>query len=534
MKKIIILAALLLPFSLFSQTSVDSKITDVTVFLSRAQVHRTAKVSVKTGEQQIVLKDLTQALDPNSIQVTGNPNYTILSVKHQVNYLEDKSVSPEIRVKQDSLELLEFKLSTRRSLRNVYQEEKTMILANKEIKGKDNVLLAEDLQEISDFYRSRLTEIEYKLLDIVIEEKEITDEINRIRNHLNQLRSRQNVASSDILISILGNRQASSDLEVSYMVNNAGWFPVYDIRAEDVDNPVELTYKGKVFQSTGTDWNDVMLTLSTGNPAIGGQAPELTAWYLHLQEAAIKSYGNNYRFNGKKAKQPAAAYEEVEMDGALFYAESAADLTATVQNTITTEFAISVPYDIPSDNQRYEVETKRINLPAGFEYFAIPKLDKDAFLLANVTDWQKHNLLPGESNIYFKGTYVGNAFIDPAITSDTLALSLGRDKSVVIKRDRIEDLCKTKTLGGKKTTTKAYRITVHNTKSVGISIKLEDQIPLTKTNEIEITVDEKSGAKYDETTGRLEWDMDLTPGEKREVELKFTVKYPKKKIISNL
>jgi uncharacterized protein (TIGR02231 family) len=532
MKNVLLALVLFLPFLSFSQTSVSSDITDVTVFLSRAQVTRTANVSVASGEQSFKITDLTQALDPNSIQVKGNENFTILSVKHQVNYLEDKSVSPEIKEKQDSLEELEFKVSMRRSLRNVYTEEKAMILANKEIKGKDGVLLAEDLQEISDFYRKRLTDIEYKLLDIQIEEKELNEDITRLRNHLNQLRSRRSVASSDILVTVLGNKSARTNMEVSYMVNNAGWHPVYDIRAEDVNNPVQLTYKGRVYQGTGNDWDDVMLTLSTGNPAVGGQAPELGKWYLYLQEVydrkakAANMYGRD--------KAPQADSYDMEGDSDMAFYASAADLTSVVQNTITTEFKIAAPYSIPSDNQYYEVETKRISLPASFEHFAIPKLDKDAFLLAQVTDWQQHNLLPGESNVYFKGTFVGNAFIDPAIAEDTLALSLGRDKSIVIKRDRIEDMCKTKSLGSKKTTTKAYRITVHNTKSVAIDLVLEDQIPLTSTNEIEITVDEMSGAKYDAESGKLTWDMDLGAGKKREVVLKFTVKYPKKKVISNL
>lgn len=533
MKNVLLAFVLFLPFLSNSQTSVSSEITDVTVFLSRAQVTRTAPVSVTSGEQSFKITDLTQALDPNSIQVKGNQNFTILSVKHQINYLEDKSVSPEIREKQDSLEELEFKVSMRRSLRNVYTEEKSMILANKEIKGKDGVLLAEDLLEISDFYRKRLTDIEYKLLDIQIEEKELNEDITRLRNHLNQLRSRRNVASSDIMVTVLGNKSGKTDMEISYMVTNAGWHPVYDIRAEDVDHPVELTYKGKVYQGTGNDWNDVMLTLSTGNPAVGGQAPELSNWYLYLQEVYDRKAKAANMYGRDKAPAAMGDYESIDNAEVAYFA-SAADLTSVVQNTITTEFRIAAPYSIPSDNQYYEVETKRISLPAIFEHFAIPKLDKDAFLLAQVTDWQQHNLLPGESNVYFKGTFVGNAFIDPAIAEDTLALSLGRDKSIVIKRDRIEDMCKTKSLGSKKTTTKAYRITVHNTKSVGIDLILEDQIPLTSTNEIEITVDDMSGAKYDPETGKLTWDMEIGPGEKREVVLKFTVKYPKKKVISNL
>ncbi len=533
MNRLFFISFLLLSISISSsgQTvkELNSTIEEVTVFLSGAQVTRDAGFSLKPGENVFKISNLTMGLDPNSVQVKGNKDYKIMSVKHQINYLEDKSLSPEIESKKDSLEDLQFKLDTRMSLRNAYTEEKSMLLTNKNIKGENAILLAEDLEEMADFFRSRLKEIEYKLLEIRQEEKELSKEIQRINKHLSQLNSRRNVNSSEVLIVLQSNKSVNAKLELSYYVYGAGWIPVYDIRAEDVSNPIELTSKGKVYQSTGNDWEDVMLTLSTGNPAVGGQAPTMSPWYLYLQEIYDQKGVLGKRQlsrNRVLGVQEDADYELTETD--------LANVVSIAQNTINTEFSISIPYDIPSDNQQYDVETQRLSLNAGYEYLAIPKLDKDAFLLAHVTDWTKHNLLPGESNIYFKGTYVGTGFIDPAITSDTLSLSLGRDQSIVVKREKLTDFCKTSTVGGKKRTTKAFKITVHNTKSKQVKLKLKDQIPLTNTSDIEVTVEETSAAIYNESTGELIWDMTLAAGESKTVELRYTVKYPKKKRISNL
>jgi uncharacterized protein (TIGR02231 family) len=507
---------------------VSSKIEEVTVFLNGAQVHRTSAIEVKPGENVIKLTGLTQYIDPNSIQVEGNPKYDIMSVKHQVNYLQDQSLSPEIREKKDSLDDLQFSLEMRRSLRNVYTEEKGMILANKSIKGNDGTLLAEDLLEVSDFFRERLKEIEYKLLELNREEADIQKDIQRINNYLNSLNAKRNRQTSDILVTLQATGTSRASLELSYMVQQAGWFPIYDIRAEDTDNPVNLIYKAKVWQSTGNDWDNTLLTLSTGNPSIRGEAPNLNPWYLRLIETYDK------RSNSRARDAYAPATEEAMVLSYDDAGGSSADYTTTVQNTLMTEFKISIPYDIPSDNQRYEVEMKRVTLAAEYTYLTIPKLDNDAFLRADVTDWMEHNLLPGESNIFFKGTFVGKSFIDPAITEDTLHLSLGRDQSVVVKREQIKDYCKTTSLGLKKKTSKGYEITVQNTKSQSIDIRLKDQIPISTSGDIEVEIIDMSGAKHDATTGELLWDLTLKPGESRSVVIKFSVKYPKKKVISNL
>ena len=534
----VLVATFLLSSNLHAQEAktISSTIKEVTVFLSGAQVHREAGVSLKPGENVVKISGLTPFMDGNSVQVEGNSAYTIMSVKHQMNYLEDMSIAPEVRVKKDSLNDLQFKLKTRQSLRNVYQEEKSMVLTNKSIKGTDGTLMAEDLEEVADFFRNRLKDIEYKMLELGEEERKLQNDINRINNYLNQINANKHKQTSEILITLMANSSVNSTINLNYMVRQAGWVPLYDIRAEEVGSPIELRYKANVYQSTGNNWDKVKLTLSTGNPAVGGQAPELMTWWLNVQQANYRAKSGGYDYGFDK-NAPAAM--EMSDDIAFDVEEQAmsgfaSNFTTMIETMVNTEFSISIPYDIPSDNQQHEVETQRITLPASFEYLAIPKLDTDAFLIADVLNWEQHNLLPGQSNIYFKGTYVGKAFIDPAITEDTLRLSLGRDKSVVVKREKMNDYCKTSTFGGKKTTEKAYKITVNNTKSKPVTITLKDNVPKSGQEDVEVSVQDVSGAKYDPETGELIWKLDLKPGEKRELIIKFSVKYPKKLVITNL
>jgi uncharacterized protein (TIGR02231 family) len=277
-------ALLFLSASLFAQQGklVESKITDVTLFLSGAQVTHEAEVSLKAGENVLRFSDLTVNLDPNSIQVEGNKDFTIINVRHAINYLADQSTNPKVKAVMDSLENAQFRLLEKQSLRSVYSQEREMLNANRSIKGSDAVLVTEDLSEMVDFFRSRLREIEYKLLELNQDEKKLNQEISRLQNHLNQLNARKNTNPSEIFVTVAVDKAVNSKLRLNYLAYSAGWIPTYDLRSDDINQPIEMVYKAKVYQATGNDWENVNMTLSTGNPTVGGQSPILNPWFLYL------------------------------------------------------------------------------------------------------------------------------------------------------------------------------------------------------------------------------------------------------------
>ena len=214
--------------------------------------------------------------------------------------------------------------------------------------------------------------------------------------------------------------------------------------------------------------------------------------------------------------------------------QTSASFTTITSNSVSTEFKISIKYDIASDNQPVEVVMQKQRLKASYKYVAIPKLEAAAYLQADIIDWMQYSLLSGESNIYFKGTFVGNGYIDPALANDTLQLSLGRDNAITVKRDQVKDFCKTSVFGVKKSTSKAYEITIVNTKKKAINIEVYDQVPLTQNADLEVAVEELSGATQDIATGKVTWKMTVEPEKTEKRQLRFTVKYPKKNLIQNL
>ncbi|WP_306643626.1 DUF4139 domain-containing protein [Sanyastnella coralliicola] len=523
------------PYFVGAQTNVNSQIDEVTVYLDGAVVERSGTVNLKAGPNELRFSGITQYIYPNSLQAAGGDNYVITSVSFQVDRDAQARYPAHIEAKRDSLDDAQFDKRAKQALRETFQEELLLLQQNRSINGNQNVLLVEDIEEMADFYRERIKEIKYKILELEDEEQDLVMLVSRLQRELQDFNANRPLNVGEIIVKLDAKKAGNVNLGVSYYVTQAGWIPMYDLRSKNTDSPVELTFRAKVRQGTGNDWDNVKLNLSSGNPSIGGNPPALSPWYLYLQQA-YKSNGRRYKSASKAWENPAeGAYERMEEDAeGIVYSLEPGNVAMVNERLISTEFNLTVPYDIPSSNQFQEVQMQTISLNADYRHFAVPKLNTDAYLTADVVNWQQYSLLPGEASIYFEGDYVGTSYIDPYQTTDTLQLSMGRDPGVIIDHEQIKEFCKTSTFGGKKTTTKAHKITVMNTRPTAVTLRLEDQLPLTTDEDITIEATELSGGQHDLETGKVTWDLELAPGESKEIIISFTVKYPRKKPIANL
>ncbi len=254
---------------------------------------------------------------------------------------------------------------------------------------------------------------------------------------------------------------------------------------------------------------------------VGLQDEEMT-----LDEVVVSAYGVNKAapsaMRERAASEP-AGNEMVNIRGA----ESRPVPAVQVENQTTVDFEINTPYTVLSDNKNYAVDMAYYDLPAFYQYYSVPKIDKAAFLMANVVDWEKYNLLEGEANVFFEGTYLGKTLMDVHYASDTLEISLGRDRSISINREKILDFTNRRFIGNKKEETRAWMTTVKNNKSQEVNMIVLDQVPVSTNQEIEVDVQNISGAKHDPDTGEIMWELTLKPAETRELELKYSVKYPR-------
>jgi uncharacterized protein (TIGR02231 family) len=523
MKNLTLVLALSLPMVLFAQapTDIKSKINNVTVFPRGAQVERTASKFISAGRQTLTFSGLASELDPSSISVSASNGVNVLGVTTQTNFLKESDKPKEVVRLQDSLSRYEFDLQFNQNMLGVYQQERNMILANQKVGWEKTAFVIEDLEDLSDFYRDRLADIMLKEMELQSKQKNLNENIARLRRQLNEFNSKLNRATGEVVVEILATGNVNASFTLSYMVRNAGWVPSYSITVTDVNQPLQVSYNAKVFQNSGIDWKDVTLILTNANPLLGSDKPVLDPWRLNFVAGVVQYEG--YSMSNKALPM---AMGERKMNMVTSDQATSVSSVDYAMNKAATRFEIKTRYDIPSNNKPQVIGVDVFTLNAEYEYYAAPKIDPTAFLVARVAGFEKYDLLPGQANLFFSNTYVGQAFIDPNIFGDTLDLSLGRDQSIVVKREKVKELCETKKIGNSLKETIGVQISVKNTKGGPITLTIVDQIPVSTNKDISVELDENATGVLSETTGQLKWVEKIGAGEGRQNSFRYTVKYP--------
>ena len=622
MKAITILLFSLIFSNLFAQEIVEkeikSEVNEVTVFIDKAQVTRQKSVEINSGITILKFINLSPFIDAKSVQVKASGDVTVLAVNHQQNFIDKLEKSEEVKKIEEKLDDLNGQIKLEETYLSILRDELTFLNDNRIIGGKNNELNISTLKEASEFYSSKLTALKLKEIDRNKTLENLRKQKNELQNQLNTLTSKKEFASGEILVKVQSKIKTNPSFELSYIVDNAGWYPTYDIRAKTINDPVEIIYKANLRQDTKVDWKNVKLSFSSSNPNSSGVAPELKTYYLDYyslppiynksinsvsgrvldQEnnplpgatvmvpettiGAVTDMNGNYSItlpnnagnlcfsfigfktqtlpitssviNVKMVEDVVALNEVVavgygiqkdeEIDDALQgktagimirgnstlksrNSESIAIPFEKTENQTSINFEISTPYSVNSDNKNYSVDMVVYQVPAFFQYYSVPKIEKEAYLIANITDWEKYNLLEGEANIFFEGTFVGKSLLDVRFASDTLQLSLGKDKNIIVNREKEKDFETRQFIGSKKEESKSWKTTIKNNKSQEINMVVLDQTPISKLEEIEVNIQNVSGGKLNKENGEVKWEFTLKPMEKKEFDLKYSVKYPK-------
>ncbi len=502
---------------------VASKVEKVIVFLKGAQVTRTAMVNINPGTTDLVFNNISPNIDPQSIQVHANGEFTILSVKHEMNYLSSVSNKTqqllELHAKQKSVK---DKITTLNNMIAIYQAEETVIAKNQFVRAENTTLDVVKLKQALDFQTERLTALKQKEQDAGNQISELYIEQQQYDNQIAEINNGQTTTTSNIIVTVSSKTALQSIFAVSYLTGDASWYPSYDIRAKNVNSPLTIVYKANVLQRSGEDWKSVKLTLSTGLPSNNAVKPELNPYYLNIYDLNKALQG---RVSGIQVRsQNAAAVSDYSLKEVAVAEAPKVDM---VEAQTSVEFNIDNPYSVTNDGKPCQVEINQVNVNATYQYYTAPKISTDVFLTARVTDLNKYNLLSGDANVFFEGTYIGKSRIDMRAMSDTLNLSLGNDKGILVKRTLERNLTQNQTFGSNKKETKSWIIEVKNRKNQKINLLVDDQVPVSQNSSIEVETQETSGAKPDALTGKVSWNFLLNSQEDKKVQLTYMVKYPK-------
>lgn len=537
------------------EKNVNSKITDVTVFMQGAQVTRSGYTSIPKGNSTLVLEGVSPYINQQSIKASGKGKFTILDVQYRYVYPEvpqaDNKKAEEIQRKiekiQDSIQNISYYLANVRAIKQGIDTERGVLLNHPLLKGQAKPDSLDLLKGTLAYMQNQLKDLADRYLVISLREARIVKEQNERSQRIYDLQLlKSNLpkppptkAKHQVLVNITAEAATNGTVEISYKVNQAGWSPWYDITAKDAGDDIELVYKAAVYQNTGEDWNNVKLRISNANPNRSNTKPLLPRWYIDYyrkMQVQRQVRKKSLYFNESTVSRAEKDEEIADMsaDVPVPEAKQVYEYTQKMQNFSSVEFDISIPYYIKSNAKTHFVTMQKHNLKAEFQHYLVPKLDKDAFVMARIVDWENLDLLIGSANIYFGNTFVGRTVIDPSIVSDTLEVSMGRYRSLAVQRTKLKDETKKKIIGPHKEYTATYQIELRNNGANPIKLVLEDQIPLTTNAEIEIELVKSDGGTLNEATGQITWDFTLNPYKKKTIVFTYTVKYPKEEEITGL
>jgi TonB-dependent SusC/RagA subfamily outer membrane receptor len=578
------------------KTIVPSILKEATVYRVGAELVHTARASLLPGTNELVIEGISNRIDINSVQIGTEGKLTILSLEFSTDYMRPLVKSALVKRLEDSLEQVKKEYAKVQVQIKTSKELLDLLKANKQIGGTQTGLSVAELIKMMDYYKLKTLELENEMSGYREKEIKLLETIEKIRLQISEEEQKNTKSTGKLLLQVLSPLAGTYNFNISYVTSSAFWNASYDLKSESISKPVNITYKAKIVQTTGIDWKNVKLTLATSTPSQQGTAPIFQTWFLGyidpvarmestmmntvpsmLQGRAagvmvekdmagsisgIKLQGSNsnikndpvYVVNGNivsekefkeldpnmikkidilKDASATSIYGARAANGVILVTlKDGNDYVTMNDNELNVTFSIDVPYDVPSNGKEQQVILKEFSVPAFFKYYSAPKLDKEAYLLAEVSDWEELNLLPGEANIMFEGTYIGKTYIDPNSTQDTLNFTLGRDKRVVVKREKSKDYSSIKFFGANKKQVFTYDITVKNNKKEKVDMILKDQFPVSTNKDIEVELLESNGAAINNDLGVLTWKLELAAGESKKFRISYSVKYPKDKVLN--
>jgi len=512
-----------------SEKEIKAEIKHVTVFPDRAQIDHETQVNIAAGKAVLKLSSLSPYIDPQSVQVKGFGEFTILSVNHQNNYMQNLEESPEIKTLRGQLDALLLKVEDEKAAITVLKEKEAFLVANRAILVKETTFSVEQLKSVMELYTSNMDQVTMTILKKNRLIKDHEKQIAALQKQISDRLGKQNLPSGEIYVTVTSEKQVTGKLTCSYVVMNAGWYPSYDIRVNDIKNPVTIFYKANVYQNSGVSWKDVKLSFSNATPWVTGDIPVMYPWFVDYYMPVPVMRQAKSAGVARDATPAAAEVMSLKEESVAEESAPVPVMKQTGETTIT--FDVAIPYSIPSDGKIQTVEIQRLTAPAEYKYVTLPKLSQYAYLTANITDWSKLSLQSGEAILYFENSYVGKSNLSVNQLTDTLTLSLGTDNSILVKREKRQDFTSKKIIGANKTENYSFLLTIRNNKPTGIKITLNDQIPVSSNSGISVEAVELSGGRLNPQTGEIKWDLEMKPQESRQIVLSYSVKYPKDKSV---
>ncbi|MEN9522144.1 MAG: hypothetical protein RL065_521 [Bacteroidota bacterium] len=519
--------------------SAKCKAEEVTVFFNGAMLVHSAQLKLQEGTTKLLLSNVSSTMEEKYIHLFASNNVKILSVEVKHNNL-NPNVSlqnPQAILLKDSIKKINRQISICNYSIADLENDKRILDDNERINNKGNTTTLVDLEKLMNFASEKRIQINNRL---VLEKENfelLQQKLIRYQNELNEVTNSTDKLNSELVVNLQTSVATNTDIKVSYLTHNAGWQPNYDLLVDEVSKPITLKYKSKVFNNTDINWDKLKMNLSTANPFESADKPNLATWYLNYRyntpeystwsksQSIQKNQGSDY--DGRVDNVFKSKNEKMNNSTPMIYSQ------ITVPE-LAMNYLIMEKYSIPSDSKPYDVDILTNELKADYEYFSVPKLENDAFLLARINDWEDLNLADGPANIFFKNNYVGKSSINVSSTTDTLLISLGKDNKIISTRTLKKEFSSKNIMSSMMSESSLFELVVKNNNKEAVEVQLQDQLPVSQSSDIEVIIKNISDAKKDDITGILDWKIKLASGETKKIILEYVVKHPKNKALPRL
>ena len=523
--------------------TISSKLQEATVFFRGAELTHTATASLSKGDNELMVEGLSPSVDVNSVKIKTTNNVVVSAFEFSIDYLSaTKSKTPALIKIEDSIGVYQAVLDKV----NVDIKINTAMLAqlqagiSKNVSGSEKGLGIDELMKAMDYYKSKSEAMEGEQLALNKKKRQLEESIQRLRSQLNQESLKGNKTSGVLKLTLSASIATQTTLTVTYFTPTASWTPYYDINISAIDKPITIAFKSKVRQTTGLDWERVKLRLSTATPSNGKMAPLFTTWFLEpvkqpivlRDEMMMRQNAYSYEVAAPVAKEAMAlvAVGDALPESSMAGGRTMDDYVSQSEQVMNMVYAIDLPYTIPGNGKEQRIELQKKERIAEYKYYCAPKLESETYLLAELSNWEELDLLSGQANLTYDDTYVGETYIDASSTQSKLSLTLGADKRVTVKREKMQDFSSTRFLGNDVQQVFAYKITVKNNQNKAIQMVLKEQYPLSTQKSIEVVLQRKDTTPWSvnlEDMGVITWEDELAAGETKTYQISYSVKYPK-------
>ena len=563
--------------------AVSCPVSNVTVFLDRAEVNRIVETKIESKEAEVVIKGLPSVIDQNSVRVQCYGPATIIEVQYREEVIkEEAKADVDEKDKESELDMLRKKKKEVEKKRavvgerwNVYRKEKDLLAGygDRLLGTNSNVdkvtdtfekRSVENLTTFLEYFNTHSHKINKTLFDLKDELDVIDKEIEFFDNKMKQLQPKTHNVKSHIdrCMSVLLEAEKPTELKLlfSYVVSHAKWTPLYDLRAFSKDNVLQLLYFGTIHQTTGEDWEEAKIALSTAMPSIGGSPPELATQYLSIDHAPSYSMRKAKRGTSfRKLKRARDSYADPQQLMDFNFSANINEYDPTIEDSYcppmeeallpsaeategitSTSFEIACPATIKSDNSGHKVSICQIELKPYFEHVTVPKLVAHAFLKARVKNESQYALLAGDSNVFLDNNFLTKSYLEAVSPQEEFEVSLGADPSVKVTYKPLKKFKQTTGVLSKTVQLQFHQeIVLKNTKTRPVKITVTDQLPKSSEEKIKINLIEPvisskhaKGVTDDQMMIKLtdknniDWILTISPGESKEISMRYNVEHP--------